>query len=384
MVLAVRRGSPLRRVAAWFGVAHGTVQYWVTRVRGQRLDRVDFADRPRGRARPANRVSQRIEKRVLKLRRELKDRSPLGECGAAAIARGLAQCELRSMPSVRTIGRILYRHGVLDARHRLRRPPPPKGWYLPEVATRKAEIDSFDLVTDLVIQGGQAVTVLNGISLHGGLPVSWPEARVTAIITVEKLISHWKRYGLPHFAKFDNDAVFQGAHQWADSFGRVIRLCLQLGVNPIFTPPREPGFQAEIESFNGRWQRMVWRRVTHQNLQALQGYSGRFIEALIERSASRISMAPERRVMPKDFRLDLSRPLAGSLTFIRRTNAEGRVQCLGHSWPISADWVHRLVRLDVDLSQGQVVCFALRRREPNEIRLLRNFRYQPLHKLFSE
>lgn len=384
MVLAVRRGSPVRRVAARFGVTHGTVQYWVTRTRGRRLDRVDFADRPRGRPRPVNRVSQRIEKRVLKLRRELKDRSALGECGAAAIARELAQCGVHSIPCVRTIGRILYRHGVLDARHRLRRPPPPKGWYLPEVAARKAEIDSFDLVTDLVIRGGQAVTVLNGISLHGGLPVSWPEARVTAKITVEKLISHWQRYGLPHFAKFDNDTIFQGAHQWADSFGRVIRLCLQLGVNPIFTPPREPGFQAEIESFNGRWQRMVWRRVTHPSLQALQGYSGRFIEALIERSASRISLAPERRVMPKDFRLDLSRPLAGSLTFIRRTNAEGRVQCLGHSWPISADWVHRLVRLDVDLSQGQVTSFALRRREPNEIRLLRSFRYQPLHKLFSE
>ena len=56
---------------------------------------------------------------------------------------------------------------------------------------------------------------------------------------MEALIEHWRQHGLPDYAQFDNDTVFQGAHQWPDTFGRVTRLCLQLGVTPVFTPPRE-------------------------------------------------------------------------------------------------------------------------------------------------
>jgi len=62
MVLAVRRGSPLRKVAQRFGVSHGTVQYWVRRAYGQRLDRVDFTDRPSGLLSAVNRIGRRIER----------------------------------------------------------------------------------------------------------------------------------------------------------------------------------------------------------------------------------------------------------------------------------------------------------------------------------
>ena len=45
MVAAVRRGQPLRAVATQFGVGVATVAHWVERAQGQRLDRIDFADR---------------------------------------------------------------------------------------------------------------------------------------------------------------------------------------------------------------------------------------------------------------------------------------------------------------------------------------------------
>jgi hypothetical protein len=38
----------MRQVAAQFGVAPATVQRWVARAQGQRLDRVDWTDRPCG------------------------------------------------------------------------------------------------------------------------------------------------------------------------------------------------------------------------------------------------------------------------------------------------------------------------------------------------
>ena len=55
MVAAVRRGTPMREVARRFGVALATVQLWVARAGGPRLDRVDWSDRPDGPRRPVNR-----------------------------------------------------------------------------------------------------------------------------------------------------------------------------------------------------------------------------------------------------------------------------------------------------------------------------------------
>src|SRR5260370_538114 len=112
----------------------------------------------------------------------------------------------------------------------------------------------------IALEGGLGVEVRNAVSLHGGLPGAWPQRLVSATSTVEALLQHWREFGLPAYAQFDNDTIFQGSHSGRDSLGRVIRICLQLGVTPVFAPPREPGFQAAIENFNGRWQAKVWCR----------------------------------------------------------------------------------------------------------------------------
>jgi hypothetical protein len=362
-------------VARRFGVSHTTVRRWAARTRGCRLDRADLANQPAGCRRPRNRTSRRLERTILAIRRRLRDDSPLGDCGARAIAAELRTRQTVSVPCIRTIGRILARNGVLDGRRRVRRPPPPKGWYLPQVAAARAEIDSFDAITDLIIRGGHDVTVLNAISLHGGLPGSWPEAKMTAKIVVERLLEHWGEHGLPAYAKFDNDTIFQGAHQWPDSFGRVIRLCLQLGVTPVFAPPREPGFQAEAEAYNGRWELRVWRRFHHRNLRSLQRRSQAFVRAAIEQLASRIAAAPARRALPAHFVPDFQRPLQGTVIFLRRADLNGRVECLGHRWLADRNWPHRLVRVEVDLTAGQVRMYALRRREPAAHPLLKTLNY---------
>src|SRR5690606_27065664 len=124
---------------------------------------------------------------VLSLRAELKDRSDLGEFGAAAIRDALQQRGVDPLPARCTIHRILERRGALDGRRRVRRPAPPPGWYLPDLAAGRAELDSVDIVEGLVIRGGTAVEVLNATSLHGGLVSSWPMPTVTAKAAVEAL-----------------------------------------------------------------------------------------------------------------------------------------------------------------------------------------------------
>ncbi len=90
---------------------------------------------------------------MLTVRQELKEHSILGEYGAVAIHRELLARGRADTPAVRTIGRILVRRGALDGRHRIRRPAPPPGWYLPAVARVLAELESFGIIEGLVIQG---------------------------------------------------------------------------------------------------------------------------------------------------------------------------------------------------------------------------------------
>jgi hypothetical protein len=363
MVAAVRGGRSLRAVARQFAVGVATVTLWVERACGQRLDRMDWSDRPSV-PHTTQRTDSSIEDLVLATRKELAH-GDLGAVGAQTIRQALLDRGDTAVPSVRTINRILARRGALDGRGRVRRPAPPRGWYLPEVAAVRAELDSFDIVEGLVIKDGPEVEILNGVSLHGGLVVSWPTAApVTAVRTVESLTEHWREVGLPGYAQFDNDMIFQGTHRYPDSLGRVIRLCLSLGVVPVFVPPREVGFQAMIESYNGWWQARVWARFQHPDLEHLLDRSHKHVQALRRQRAARIEAAPARRPFPTDWRLNLKTRPRGRLVYLRRTNGAGEVTLLGRTWAVSAVWPNRLVRCEVDLDGDKIQFFTLRRKEP--------------------
>lgn len=287
MVEAVRAGASMRSVARDFDVGLPTVQRWVNWAKGFALEDVDWtthASIPH----KTRRTESFKEDWVLGIRHQLRQYRDLGEFGAVAIRREWVAQGLTEPLSVRTIGRVLERRGALDGQKRVRRRPPPPGWYLPQLASRHCELDSFDVVEGLVIEGGTDVRVLNAISLHGGLVASWPASVINTTAILEALVEHWRAMGLPRFAQFDNDTLFQGNHQFADSIGRVIRLCLSLQVTPVFAPPRETGFQAAIESFNGHWQAKVWERFHHNSLADLQARSTRYIQAHRRRSICRI------------------------------------------------------------------------------------------------
>lgn len=373
MVAAVRSGASQRRVARQFHVSLWMVQYWVRRARSQRLDRVDWADHSR-RPHRTQRTARPIEDHILAVRHRLKHDSALGEYGAPAIAQALT-VEGAAALSVRTIGRILARRGAVDHRSRVRRPPPPPGWYLPAVARREAELDSCDVIEGLAIQQGPRFEVLTGLSLHGSLAAAWPMVWVSARAVVPMLIRHWQDVGLPTYAQFDNDTIFQGPHQHRDAMSRVMRCCLALGVVPVFTPPREPGFQAAIESFNARWQAKVWARFHHANLRAVQHRSARYIRAHRERVAARIEAAPPRRPIVPQWEFNPQQPPQGTMVFLRRTTAAGAITLLGRTFPVDHHWPHRLVRAEVDLTMEEIRLHALRRREPTDQPLLRRVPY---------
>jgi len=84
-------------------------------------------------------------------------------------------------------------------------------------------------------------------------------------------MSHCRAFGFPDYVQFDNDTVFQGPRH-PGALSRVARMAISLGVIPVFTPPRETGFHASIESYNGRWQSKEWSRFHFESREHFSDY----------------------------------------------------------------------------------------------------------------
>jgi hypothetical protein len=268
---------------------------------------------------------------------------------------------------LRTIYRILGRAALFRARRaqgRRRPSPPQRGWYLPDAAHRRVELDSFDIILRLITRDRAAVELLNGVSLHGGLTMSRPVlGPVTAVGAVETLINHWRAVGLPAYAQFDNDPVFQGTHNSPVAVGRVSRLCLSLAVVPVFVPPGEIGFQAMVEGYNRWWRARVWTRFGVLCSADLWDRSERYVTATRCDRAARISAAPARRPFPAPWHFDVHAPPRGRIIFLRRTNDGSELRIFGRLWAIPR-WPGRLVRVELNLTEDRIRVFTLERAHP--------------------
>ncbi|MDR0703832.1 MAG: hypothetical protein LBF88_02480 [Planctomycetaceae bacterium] len=193
--------------------------------------------------------------------------------------------------------------------------------------------------------------------------------------TVASLLEPWKRFGYPTYAQFDNSTVFTGPRP-PNSIGHVIRLCLSLGVTPIFVPPHETGFQAGIERYNGLWQQGVWERFHFKNYQQLKEQSKKYVDAFRDKKWSSIRSAPNRYEVPNDFIFCCDHPLKGKIIFIRRTDNQGNTNVLGNTWNIDSLWTNRLIRVEIILTKHLVKFYRLRRRDPKDQPLIKTKKYK--------
>jgi hypothetical protein len=272
---------------------------------------------------------------------------------------------------------------MLDRRSRVRRPALPPGWYLPGLQQRKHELDSFDILEGLYLHGGQEVQILNGISLHGNLLHSIAIDTITAENTVLALIEHWKKFGLPKYVQFDNDMVFQGPRK-QNAIGKVIRLCLSLKVIPVFTTPYEQGFQGKIERFNRELQEKFWRRKQFKSIKDIEKRLAEYVQAHRLAHHAEIVTAPRHRPFPKRWQRDDAKPPCGKMIYLRRADGSGGVRFLEREFLVSEHWINRLVRAEVDLNEGKLHFFALRRAEWKSQRLLKTSKFSLSKKTTSD
>src|SRR6266487_842170 len=82
---------------------------------------------------------------------------------------------------------------------------------------------------------------------------------------IDSLVETWQKIGLPNFLQMDNGLEFRGSNAYPRSLSRLVRVCLDVKVQPVFIPPSEPWRNGVIENLNGLIQRLFLKAKTFKN-----------------------------------------------------------------------------------------------------------------------
>jgi putative transposase len=88
----------------------------------------------------------------------------------------------------------------------------------------------------------------------------------------------WRTLGLPHGLLLDNDSAATGGEHTPRHFGAFLRVCLYVGIEPIFIPPGEPQRNGLVENLHHLWVRTFWNRHHFGSFAEVCRKSPRFVQ----------------------------------------------------------------------------------------------------------
>ena len=257
-VLAVQRfmaGESPESICTSLGKSKFWLYKWV-----KRYDENDvswYEDRSRRPHVTPNSTSSEVEEIVKMVRLNLYNKDLF--CGAQAILWELEDLGVSPLPSLRTINRILSRHGLTHRRTGNYEPkgtPYPK---LPELFPNQTH--QLDFVGPCYLKGPirfYGLNVIDTATVRCGLHPSPSKAGQSVL---DGVWSIWSRLGIPDNLQVDNAMSFYGSPTHPRGMGPLIRLCLHHGVEPWFIPMSEPWRNSMVEKFNDHYQQKFLGKV---------------------------------------------------------------------------------------------------------------------------
>jgi putative transposase len=316
-------------------------------------------------------VPPELERAILSIRRRLQAHaSPATRyslIGAAAILAELKGLDIRTLPSPRTVERVLQRHGLTAPRERLPRLLPRQVYPAPQ-AQRSNQLHEVDPVGPIYLKGRKRryYILVCKDAFDGAVCLRLAASRrMTEVLTF--LGECWKSLGLPEQVQFDNAREVTGWGPGARYLSRVIRLCLRYGVVPWFIPPARPQRNGSVENFNGWFQpRLFERRFARPG--DLRRELARLEEAVntqhVHPRLGGLTPAQHRRRqrlrrLPQRFQAPTARlPIAaGRVIFIRQVSVTGAVSVLSQSFRVGKRHRGLYLKLVLDTGRGWLTAY---------------------------
>jgi putative transposase len=319
----------------------------------------------------AQRLSPEVERTILSIRRRLQAHATPATryslVGSAAILAELKALGVRALPSERTIERVLERNGLTAPRVRLAPLLPRQDYPGPQARTSN-DLHEVDLVGPIYLKGsGHRYYIWVGKDAFDGAVC----LRLAGSRCMDEVLGFlgecWKELGLPEQVQFDNARELAGWGPAARTLSRVIRLCLRLGVSPVFIPAGEPQFNGSVENFNGWFQEPLLQR-RFRRPGDLRRELARLQEAVntqhvhprllgktpaAHRRGLRLRKLPRSWVVPTE-RLPLAE---GRVTFLRRVSVAGTVTVLSQALRVGKKHRGLYLRLVVDTGRGWLTAY---------------------------
>ena len=158
---------------------------------------------------------------------------------------------------------------------------------------------------------------------------------------VDFLVDSWQKMGCPRCLKMDNCLDFRGSNLYPRSLSKLIRVCLDLGVQPVFIPIREPWRNGMVENLNGLLNRFLLRLQTFETEKQLHKAVQRLETTIntthrlpaLEGKTPQEFAAHVRFCYPPanyDWRMRNLQLVKGNVTFIRFVRKSGRITVTAH------------------------------------------------------
>jgi putative transposase len=318
-------------------------------------------DLTRGNRQVVNRTPPHIERAVISIRRRLAARATpqtrYSQIGAAQIRAELEILGYSPLPCLRTINRIIARAGLTCPPLRLT-PRIARNEYPGPQAQDSNQVHQVDVVGPRYLKDNSTryyFLVCKDIFDQSIYMEFVDSRRMDGVI--DFLVHAWQQLGLPEKVQFDNGREFCSFGHAARFLSRVIRLCLRLGVEPVFIPKGKPQRNGSVENFNGWFQplllsrpfrrpsdvrRQLRRLMTTVNEQHVHTKLGG-CTAIQYRRGKRI------RKLPANFTIDKKKlPITvGKVTFIRLVSAQGTVCILEQSFKVGKRLKFQYVKVTI-------------------------------------
>jgi hypothetical protein len=288
--------------------------------------------------------------------------------GAKAIHLELKALGSPEVPPVRTIHHWFVEEDLVDrpakqsAEEKVSKPIP-----LP-VADAVNRVQQVDLKGPVYLEGSNTkyyLAVLRDRYSHR-CAITVLESREAQGI-VDFLVANWHWLGLPDYLQSDNALEFRGSNRYPRSFGRVVRVAVDLGIEPTFNPPSEPWRNGGIEWFNGFLDKRLLQ-VKFEDVHAFRAEAQvcqdqcNQIHRLAEHDGltpNEIAAKADLRFPPRDYSRHQSQKLSqdrGFVSFVRLVRKSGRIT-LGASdrFMVDPDLVYQYVLARVDLEHKLVL-----------------------------
>jgi putative transposase len=328
-----------------------------------------LADRKAGPKQPYSPWSAAIHQQAVAMRalRNARERWPYALVGAEAIRYEFVALKNPEVPPSRTLHRWfvaaeLVAHATTPAPPAPRKPIP-----FAQVQTVN-EIQQLDLKGPLYLRGDSQkyyLAVLRDRYSRRGALGGLTSRDAQGI--VDFVVASWTWLGVPTYLQLDNALEFRGSNRYPRSFGRLVRVALDLGVEIIFNPPSEPWRNGGVEQHNGFLDKRLLE-IELADFAALQAEAHKCQDACNQthRLTVLAGLTPDeavaqtaRQLLAPTYAKHQARTLPqdkGFVSFIRLIRKSGRITLgAGDRFMVNPDLAYTYVRARVDLARQVVV-----------------------------